>query len=156
MVNFSEVYRLNRLEVKVDLSPMGGYRGKVGTLTINHMQHKQLTEWSHQDLQDLARLTQTILHIQEQAGVHNTLIFARQDQRQFKLSLVPYPKCNWIEKIQGFIHVIFGSPTLKEKQAQEIFQFYQTQFAQNRNIEIAEGEQRKGQPDRTDALKFSE
>lgn len=122
------VFRLNELEVKVDCHPIGGFRGKAGTLTIDHSQHKVFTEWSEDDLQTLAQLTQTILKIRENEGVKNTLIFGRQENDAFKLSFVPYPKCNWIEKINGLLHVIFGSPSLKKEQADEIAQFYQSEF----------------------------
>lgn len=145
------VYKLKELEVKVDLHPIGGYRGKAGILTIDHVQHKVFTDWNAEDLETLAQLTQLILKIHEEAQVHNTLIFARQDQgndkEQFKLSLIPYPKCHWIEKIQGFIHIIFGSPSLTKVQAQEIAEFYQTKFLQKRMIPEADGEHREGKPD---------
>jgi hypothetical protein len=143
------VYRLDLLEVKVDLNPIGGFRGKIGTLTIGHVKHLVFTEWSERDLQNLAKLTQLILKIQEEAHVNNTLIFARQDlfNENFKLSLIPYPKCNWIEKIQGLVHVIFGTSSLNEKQVEEIAQFYQGQFSQKFEIIESKGEERKGAPD---------
>jgi diadenosine tetraphosphate (Ap4A) HIT family hydrolase len=123
------VYQSNHLQVHVDQNPIGGFRGKVGTLTINHVEHKVFTDWSDEDLLTLADLTQKILSIQEQANVRNTLIFGRQNGKEdFKLSFVVYPSCTWIEKIQGLYHAIFGSPSLTEKEESEINQFYTKQF----------------------------
>lgn len=142
------VHQLGHLEVKVDLNPIGGYRGKVGTLTIHHIDHKVFTDWSEDDLQNLAKLERMILHIGEQAQVSNYLIFGRQEaDKEFKLSLVAYPRCNWIEKIQGFIHVIFGAPSLKEKEAEEIAAFYRDQFQEDSDIPSFEGEHREGKAD---------
>jgi hypothetical protein len=144
------LYEYEQLQVKVDLNPIGGYRGKVGTLTISRKDHEIFTRWEDQDLQSLANITQTILKIQENANVHNTLIFAREDRDgNFKLSFVPYPKCNWIEKIQGLVHVIFGGPSLKRKQVEEITNFYQAAFNSfdNQSIIESKGEHRQGQPD---------
>ncbi len=136
------VFQLNNLEVLVDPTPIGGNRGKVGTLTIGHKEHKVFTEWTEDDLKTLARLTQQTLKIHEDAHVHNTLIYGRQDKdKPFKMSFVPYPKCNWIEKIRGLIHVIFGSPALQQKQVDEISAFYHNQFREN--FELAAQEVRE-------------
>jgi diadenosine tetraphosphate (Ap4A) HIT family hydrolase len=142
------IYQLNQFEVKVDVNPIGGYRGKIGALSICHIDKKVMTDWNLNDLQDVAKLMQTILKIQENNNVHNTLIFARQDKNcEFKLSLVPYPKCNWFEKIQGLIHVIFGCPTLKEHHLKVISQFYETQFAQKVEIPYVKSKPLDGKPD---------
>ena len=142
------IFELDELEVKVDLNPIGGYRGKIGTLSINHKDHKIFTNWSDKNLQTLAKLERMILYIREQEHVSNTLIFGRQDLlEEFKLSFVAYPKCNWIEKIQGLIHVIFGSPVLTEKEADEIAQFYQDKFDETLDIPVEEGKSREGKPD---------
>ncbi len=124
------INQVKSLQVKIDPNPIGGYRGKVGTLTIDHVDHKVFTDWDEEDLEALAQISKDILKINEHAGIDNTLIFGRYDntngQQEFKLSFVPYPKCNWIEKMQGFIHVIFGSPYLNKQQVQEIAQFYKS------------------------------
>lgn len=126
------VYQKNNLEVNVDDTPIGGYRGSIGTLTIHHVDRKVYTDWEQEDLQDLAELIQTILKIQESHAIHNTLIMARQEERQeFKLSLVPYPKCNISEKIQGFWHFVFGVSQLPNDQLQEIQTFYNKEFKRN-------------------------
>jgi len=142
------VYQLDDLEVKVDLNPIGGYRGKVGTLIISHVKHKVFTQWKEDDLKALAQLEQKILFIQEKAQIENALIFGRQDgDDNFKLSIVPYPKCDWIEKIQGFIHVIFGCPSLNENEVKAIADFYIEQFAEEGDISESAGEKREGKPD---------
>lgn len=124
------VYQQHHLEVKVDDTPIGGYRGQVGTLTINHDEHKIYTEWEQKDLKTLAELIQKILTIQEASGIFNTLIFAKQENQEFKLSIVPYPACNLQEKIQGLLHVIFGTYPLFDNQIQEIQDFYEGKFKQ--------------------------
>ena len=140
------VFQLNNLEVLVDPTPIGGNRAKVGTLTIGHKEHKVFTEWNEDDLKTLARLTQQTLKIHEDAHVHNTLIYGRQDKDEpFKMAFVPYPKCNWIEKIQAFIHVIFGSPALQQKQVDEIAVFYQNQFSENFELAAQEVKEVKKQ-----------
>jgi hypothetical protein len=142
------IYQLNQFELKVDATPIGGYRGKIGALSICHIDKKVMTDWSQDELQDVAELMQTILKIQENNNVRNTLIFARQDKEgEFKLSLVPYPKCNWYEKIQGLIHVIFGCPTFKEHHVKVIAQFYETQFAQKVDIPDVKSKPLDGKPD---------
>lgn len=142
------VYVLDSLEVKVDLNPIGGYRSRVGTLAINHIEHKVFTDWSEDDLRSLSTLTQMILHIQEEAQVTNTLILGRQDgEEEFKLSFVTYPKCNWIEKIQGLLHVIFGSPSLKEQEAQNIADFYKHKFDEEFELLLDRPEARQDNPD---------
>ncbi len=127
------VYQQNNLEVKVEETPIGGYRGQVGTLTIGHVKHKVYTEWEQEDLKILAQLIQKILNIHEASGIFNTLIFARQDNQEFKLSLVPYPACNIKEKIQGLLHVIFGAYPLLDEQVTEISDFYRKAFTQSRD-----------------------
>lgn len=142
------VYTLDQLKVRVDVHPIGGYRGTVGALTIDHVEHRVFTDWSHQDLLTLSKLKRMILHIHEQAQISNTLVFGKQDQdKHFKLSLIPYPKCNLIEKIQGFVHVIFGSPNLKEKEIQAIAAFYQNKFDETLMIPTASGIHHAGKPD---------
>lgn len=86
------VYAQGNLEVKVDLNPIGGYRGQVGTLTINHVDHQVFTDWSEDDLETLSKVTRMILNIQEEAQVTNTLIFGRQEEQEFKLSFVSLSK----------------------------------------------------------------
>lgn len=122
--------QLNHLQVQVDILPIGGFRGKVGSLIIQHVDYAVFTDWSDDDLKDLAELIQRILKIQEDAQVTNCLIFAKQQAHDFKLSLVPYPKCDWMEKVMGAIHVIFGSPQLDQKQMDEIRDFYQGSLSQ--------------------------
>lgn len=142
------VYGLGQLEVVVDLNPIGGYRGKVGSLAIHHVEHKVFTDWDEEDLLNLAKLERMVLFVQEQANVRNSLIFGRQDgEKEFNLKLVPYPKCNWIEKIQGLLHVIFGTPSLSEKQAEEIALFYQDQLDEEAEIPFTLDAQRDGKPD---------
>jgi diadenosine tetraphosphate (Ap4A) HIT family hydrolase len=142
------VYTQGNLEVKVDLNPIGGYRSRIGSLTINHVDHKVFTDWNEDDLEVLSKFTQMILHIQEEAGVTNTLILGRQDEeKEFKLSFVTYPKCNWIEKIQGLLHVIFGSPALKEQEAQAIADFYKDKFVDEEIVSTDQPDVRQGNPD---------
>lgn len=115
--------RYHNLIIEVEPQPIGGYRGRVGTLSITHEAKKNFTDWTEDDLHNLAHLTHAILWHFEKENVINTLVYAKQNSTDnFKLSLVPYPKCNWIEKIQGMIHVIFGSPTLNTTQIEEITQ----------------------------------
>lgn len=113
--------RYHNLIIEVDPQPIGGYRGQVGTLSITHENKKNFIDWTAVDLHNLAHLTNAILWHFEKENVFDTLMYARQEGAgNFKLSLVPYPKCNWIEKIQGMIHVIFGSPTLNTTQIEEV------------------------------------
>lgn len=145
-----EVFELDELKVIVDLHPIGGYRGKIGALSIHHTDDKVFTDWSDDNLQTLAKLVCMILYIQNQNHVSNTLIFGQQDNNaKFKFSLISYPKCNLIEKIQGLIHVIFGSPVLKTSEAQQIAEFYREKFNDNTfdDIPELEGELREGKPD---------
>lgn len=124
----SFVHRSGHLEVRVDLTPIGGYC-RVGALIINHVEHKVFTDWNSEELKTLSELIETILLIREKAGIENSLILGRQDQTEyFKLTLIPYPKCNWIEKIQGFFHFIFGSPSLYPHQIKKIAEFYRIKF----------------------------
>jgi diadenosine tetraphosphate (Ap4A) HIT family hydrolase len=119
--------RYDNLIIEVDPQPIGGYRGPVGTLSITHEQKKSFTDWTAEDLHNLAYLTNALLYHFEKRNVVNTLVYARQDGAgNFKLSLVPYPKCNWIEKIQGMIHVIFGSPALNPTQIAEVTQTFKS------------------------------
>lgn len=122
------VYRSGNLLVEVDKDPIGGYRGKAGALKIEHIEHKFLTKWNADDLNRLAEVIQKILGIYNQANIQNVLIFAKQEEHQFKFCLIPYPKCNWIEKIEGLVHVIFGGKALSLKQKSEIASFYQCKF----------------------------
>lgn len=141
------IHRLNNLEVTVDAQPIGGYRGKVGTLNVGHKDKLVFTDWSENDLRNLAELTRLVLKIQETAHVNNTLIFGKKDGvGDFKLSFVPYPRCNWIEKMQGIIHVIFGTSALKVEQTTEITQFYQAQFSPDKlpAFPVQEGEKAEG------------
>lgn len=117
------LYRYNNLVVKVDVTPIGGFRDKAGAVTISHREGKVFTEWTDQDLDSLARVTQKILKIQEQAHVHNTLIFGKQDgTKEFKLSFIPYP-------------IIFGSPTIQQKQIDSIAEFYREEFKKEYSID---------------------
>lgn len=142
------VYQLDQLEVKVELNPIGGYRGKVGSVTIHHVDKKGFNDWNDDDLQALANLERKILLIQEQAQISNTLIIGRQEGLEdFKLSFVAYPKCNWIEKIQGFLHVIFGTSILKESEVEEIAQYYRSRFAEEFEFDEDVMEKGEGKPD---------
>lgn len=130
--NSNVIYNSGSLNIEVDKTPIGGFRGKIGALSVTHESGMIFTEWSHFTLLTLSHLIQKILKINEEAGIQNTLIYARQDcYNQFKLSLIPYPKCNWIEKIQGAVHAIFGSPVLKQKQIEEIESFYNEKLTQD-------------------------
>ncbi len=121
------IYSFENLEVRVDLQPIGGFRGKVGALAINHAKNKQFTDWTKKDLHDLSHLTRKILSIQETQNVKNILIYGKQDKGQpFTVKIIPYPTCSWLEKMEGFLHVIFGAPTLNFEQGENIASFYQS------------------------------
>lgn len=124
------VYQLGDLEVCVDLSPVGGYRGPAGTLTIGHQQGFVFTQWNSQNLQNLALIINKILKIREKAGIQNNLIFAQQQENHFKFSVVPYPICGLLEKIRGLLDVIFGTSVLRASQVQEIASYNRKQFKQ--------------------------
>jgi len=141
------IAQVGQLNVTVDLKPLGGYRGPVGTVTVSHQIDPLFIDWDEKTLIDLAKLQRKILRIQEEAQISNTLIFGRQE-RSFYLSFIPYPKCHWIEKIQGLIHGIFGSPTLTEQEATTIAKFYQSKFQkEEEEIPFSDGKRRSGRSD---------
>lgn len=125
----------HNLIVRVDPQPIGGYRGQVGALVIEHQDQAKFTDWTASDLDSLAILNNRILSIREKANIDNNLFFAKQDSNGFKLSLIPYPTCSWIEKIQGLIHTIFGAPKLSKNQVETIHQFYSDKFSNKEAIE---------------------
>ncbi|CCB85592.1 putative uncharacterized protein [Parachlamydia acanthamoebae UV-7] len=122
--NMNLIYQYNHLKIAIESKPIGGYRGKVGTLTVSHANYLVFTEWSKEDLTNLAAITQKILQIHEKEHISNSLIFGRQRA----ITFVPYPRCNWYEKVQGAYHAIFGSSILKQNQIDQISQFYRTAF----------------------------
>lgn len=119
------IYGLRNLIVDADSTPIGG--GKIGALTINHNEKKSFKEWDDETIDDLSHTINLMLKIYAQANIHNVLIFGKQDGENFKFSLVPYPKCNWQEKILGLFYAIFGRAALKEEQLQETRKFFAEQ-----------------------------
>ncbi len=116
------------LQVRADLHPIGGYRGQIGALTISHRIEGRFTEWSEDDIHNLAHLTNRILKIMEKALVTNVLIYGRQDGKSFTFHIVPYPKCNWYEKIKGAVDFVFGANKLKNSELREVERYYESRI----------------------------
>lgn len=108
------------LTVEVATSPIGGYRGPTGTVTITPVTSKRLSQWSDSELEKLAKEIQTTMKVFEQANISNFLVFGEDTREGFKLSLIPYPTCGLDEKMQVPVHLLFGSPSLSEQQMKEI------------------------------------
>lgn len=125
------LHTLANIQVNVDTTPIGGFRGQAGSLVITHLQNKVLNNWSKSDLDNLATVIQKCLGIYAKANIDNVLIFGRQENNQFKLKLIPYPRGTWYEKIQGAYHVIFGGTALKPTQIQETVEFFKNKFTRN-------------------------
>lgn len=141
------LYSSGNLTLYVEKSPIGGFRGQVGTLRIEHKEKSVFTEWETKDLADLALINEKVLFIHEKSHVSNTLIFGKQQQEAFSIQLVPYPKCNIFEKVQGAYHVVFGSPTLKDDQIEQIKKFYSSeQFERSKDDVVDEGEPSEKEP----------
>lgn len=118
----------NDLQIFVDASPIGGFRGNAGTIQLQHREGKAFQDWTPQNIESLAEIYNKILNIHENQGITNTLVFGKQEKGQFSLNFVPYPRCNLIEKYQGTLHTIFGSPFLTDNQINAIKQFYEQRF----------------------------
>ncbi len=114
--------------VRVDPNPLT--KSAFGSLIVTHNKTKKFTRYDRNDLYELANLKQQILSIFKQNGVDNALILGEQKPEGFTLRIVPYPKCNWIEKIKGLVYFFFGAPTLKEQELHRIEEFYKQQFKQ--------------------------
>ncbi len=118
------------LQVFVNSSPIGGFRGKAGTIEIRHREGgKKFQKWSSENLESLARLYHQILTIHERQRIINTLVFGKEENGQFSMSFVPYPRCDFIEKYQGTFHTLFGPPSLTNQQMEEIKIFYEECFS---------------------------
>jgi hypothetical protein len=145
------ILEFQNFQIRIDETPIGGYRGEAESLILEHKENEPFTKWNSTDHNIAASLIQRILFVHEDAGIKNTLIIGRQNftlsenssETSFELKFVPYPKCNWIEKIQGFIHVIFGSPRLKKDELKTIRKFYEDKFKFHSVLKI---EEFKGNP----------
>ncbi|PJD94472.1 MAG: hypothetical protein CK425_11525 [Parachlamydia sp.] len=143
------IYEYGNLNLVVNPKPFGGFRGEIGTLGVIYGENAlPFTSWEKNDLKALATLTQKILSIHEMNHVCNTLIYGRQNAGGFILEFVPYPKCDWREKVQGAFHAVFGSPRLQESDIDAITLFYQEYF------KSGEEEQKELGEDEDDALQF--
>jgi hypothetical protein len=125
------------LVVEVDPTPIGGYRSSFGALTIRAEDNTPFSLWSKERIKRCALFEQKILKILEAAGISNTLIYLTEElieefqsglPSRSKLSLIPYPKCNRWEKVQGAWHVIFGAGSLTQEQVNTIAKQYQEQW----------------------------
>jgi diadenosine tetraphosphate (Ap4A) HIT family hydrolase len=125
-----EIYTINNFIVEVDPAPIGGYRGPAGALMIRHKENKVLREWEKSECKEAAELIQKCIDSYASAYIYNVLLFAKEDQGQFKFSITPYPTCSLIEKLQGLFHAIFGSPVLNQKQKDTIKTFYKERLNQ--------------------------
>ena len=135
------IQQVGQLEVTLNSNPLGIYGSgcKAGTVTIRHLHKKSFLKWDNHDLFNLARIERTYLFINERAGASNNLILGRQegDRGEFTVTLVPYQKCNLIEKIKVFMRVLFKTwmrPITKE-QAQVTAQFYRGRLREELNFE---------------------
>jgi len=130
------------LNLVVSRTPLGGYRGEIGTLSVNYHSGLPFTSWDKEDLKNLAQLTQKVLRIHENHQIHNTLIYGKQNSNGFTVEFVPYPKCDWKEKIQGAFHAVFGGASLSDNELDAITAFYQSQndFSEAEETESEEGE----------------
>lgn len=145
------IYEYGNLNLVVNPKPFGGFRGEVGTLGVIHRENAlPFTSWEEKDLKALATLTQKILSIHENNQVCNTLIYGRQNAGEFILEFVPYPKCDWREKVQGAFHAVFGSLRLQDREIDAITLFYMDCFKSEKEEqkELAEDE------DEDDAQQF--
>lgn len=129
MMPIIPLYQTEHLTISTDTHPIGGFRGKEGTLQIEHKDRKHFTEWDPNELKELSHIIQKTISIYQQANIHNILIFAKQDGSQTKFNLIPYPRCNWLEKIQGSIHAIFGGLALSHIEQQQVSSFFSEKFA---------------------------
>jgi hypothetical protein len=137
------IYEYGNLNLVVNPKPFGGFRGEIGTLGVIYGKNAlPFTSWEKNDLEALATLTQKILSIHEMNQVCNTLIYGRQNAGEFILEFVPYPKCDWREKVQGAFHAVFGSPRLQESDIDAITSFYMDYFkpGEEEKEELAEDE----------------
>lgn len=116
------------LQVKVDVTPIGGFRGAAGAVMIAHCQGKVFTAFTSTELQELANVIGIVQNIYARNNIYNVLTFARQEKGKLYLCLIPYPRCNWIEKLQGLYHVIFGGKVLSKTEVKEIKTFFKKAF----------------------------
>jgi hypothetical protein len=112
-------------QVKVDLQPIGGYRGPVGALTLSHKLGASFTTWTLDDIEILSSLVNKVLRVIANRAIPNVLIYGKQDEESFAFHIVPYPKCNLWGKIKGAIDFVSGANRLKNSELIKIERFYQ-------------------------------
>lgn len=135
----SVVFSQGSIDVVVNPQPIGGFRGKTGAVSYIHKQSKHFAEWNSEDLTHLADLIQRTMKIMQLNNVQNMLLHGDFTKTTGTLTLVPYPKCNWYEKLQGYLHTIWGGSRLSGTQQGSVFAFYHTQFLETvQNIHYAQ------------------